>query len=88
MLEILKQDQYSPLPVEEQIVVLFFATRDYAKDIAVKDVVSTGDELLVYFRKHHQDLLKQIREEKKLSDELEAKLRQAIEEFKSDKATK
>ncbi len=88
MMEILKQDQYSPLPVEEQIVVLFFATRDYAKDIAVKDVVSTGDELLVYFRKHHQDLLKQIREEKKLSDELEAKLRQAIEEFKSDKATK
>ena len=69
-------------------MVLFFATRDYAKDIAVKDVVSTGDELLVYFRKHHQDLLKQIREEKKLSDELEAKLRQAIEEFKSDKATK
>ena len=88
MMEILKQNQYSPLPVEEQIVVLFFATRDYAKDIAVKDVVSTGDELLVYFRKHHQDLLKQIREEKKLSDELEAKLRQAIEEFKSDKATK
>ena len=83
MMEILKQDQYAPLPVEEQVVALFFATRDYARDIDVKDIVRVEGELLQYMRNFHADLLQRIREEKKLSEELEAALRQAIEEFKS-----
>ena len=83
MMEILKQDQYAPLPVEEQVVVLYFATRDYAHDIAVKDIVRVESELLQYMRDFHGELLQRIRTEKKLSDELEEALRGAIEEFKS-----
>jgi len=88
MMEILKQDQYSPMSVEEQVVQLFFATRDFARDIAVEDVVKVGKELVDYFRKHHKDLLDQIKTDKKLSDELIEKLKQAIEEFKNDRAVK
>ena len=83
MMEILKQDQYAPLPVEEQVVVLYFATRDYAHDIAVKDIVRVESELLQYMRDFHGELLQRIRTEKKLSDELEEALLGAIEEAKS-----
>jgi len=76
------------LTAEEQVVQLFFATRDFARDIAVEDVVKVGKELVDYFRKHHKDLLDQIKTDKKLSDELIEKLKQAIEEFKNDRAVK
>ena len=82
MIEILKQGQYEPMSVEEQVLVLFFATRDYARDIAVKDISSTEKALISFFRKSHSDLLKEIADEKKLSEELTAKLSAAIEEFK------
>jgi len=87
MIEILKQGQYEPMPVEEQVLVLFFAARNYARDIAVKDIVKTEKELITFFKNFHSDLLKQIKDEKKLSDELTAKLSSAIEEFKNQKAS-
>ncbi len=82
MMEILKQGQYAPLPVEEQVVSLFFATRDHAKDIPVDKVVAAEQALLAYFRTNHRDLLAKIRDDKKLSDELIENLNQAISEFK------
>ncbi len=82
MIEILKQGQYEPMSVEEQVLVLFFATHDYVRDIAVKDIISTEKALISFFRKSHSDLLKEIANEKKLSEELTAKLSAAIEEFK------
>ncbi len=82
MMEILKQDQYAPMPVEEQVLSLFFATRNHAKDIEVNQVVEAEQALLTYFRTNHRDLLDRIKQEKKLSDDLSAKLEQAIGEFK------
>jgi len=83
MMEILKQNQYSPMPVEEQVVTLFFATQNFVKNIEVRDMVRVGNELLQYFRDFHADILTRIREDKKLSDEVTIKLREAIDGFKS-----
>lgn len=85
MVEILKQGQYEPMPVEEQVLVLFFATHDFARDIEVKDITKIEKELINFFKNFHSDLLKQIKDEKKLSDELTAKLSSAIVEFKKSK---
>ncbi|MCR4962604.1 MAG: F0F1 ATP synthase subunit alpha [Firmicutes bacterium] len=82
MMEILKQDQYAPMPVEDQVLSLFFATRNYAKDIDVNQVVEAEQALLNHFHTRHADLLAQIKQEKKLTDELTEKLEQAIREFK------
>ncbi len=82
LMEILKQDQYSPLPVEEQVIELYFATHDYAHDIAVEDVVGVGQKLLEYFRLNHKDLLKQIAEEKKISEALDEQIAAAMAKFK------
>jgi len=85
MMEILKQDQYSPLPVEEQIVSLYFATGGFAAEIPVEQMVQAGQDLLQFFRHHQQDLLAAIKTEKKLDDGLKERLDKAINEFLSDR---
>ncbi len=80
--EILKQPQYSPMPVEEQILSIFFATHGYLADTPVAEVETAEQRMLTHFRAHYADLLKQIKEEKKLSEELQARLSAAMAEFK------
>jgi F-type H+-transporting ATPase subunit alpha len=79
--EILKQPQNSPVPVEEQVVSIFAATKGFIDDIPVSDVRRFESELIANFRASHPDLLEEIRATKSLPDE--AKLRAAIESFKS-----
>jgi len=79
--EILKQPQYAPVPVEEQIVVFYFATRGYAEKFAVKEIVTVAEALRKYFRELHADVLNMIVTEKKLTDEITAKISSAIESF-------
>jgi len=82
VVEILKQGQYKPMPVEEQIIVLFAVTSKYLSDVRVEDVQAFEKELLKTFHTKHSDILKEIKEKKEISDELEKRLRTAIEEFK------
>jgi F-type H+-transporting ATPase subunit alpha len=79
--EVLKQSQSSPVPVEEQVLSIFAATNGYVDDIPVADVRRFEAELISNFRSSHSDLLAEIRDTKALPDE--AKLRSAIESFKS-----
>ena len=79
--EALKQPQYSPLAVEEQVLTLYFFTHDYAKAVPVRDIVAMEGRLLDYFRHFHGDILSEIREKKALSEELIARIEQASEEF-------
>ncbi|HET9076515.1 MAG TPA: F0F1 ATP synthase subunit alpha [Acidimicrobiales bacterium] len=79
--EILKQPQNSPVPVEEQVLAIFAATKGYVDDIPVSDVRRFESELISNFRSSHSELLTEIREKKGLPDE--AQLRSAIESFKS-----
>ena len=77
--ELLKQDQYQPLPVEEQVVSIFAGTQGYLDGIAVRDITRFEQEYLREMRASHADLLKTIRDEQAISDEIEAKLKDILE---------
>jgi F-type H+-transporting ATPase subunit alpha len=80
--EILKQDQYAPLSVAEQVVALFAVTRGLVDDVDVEKVRTWEKELLTYFETQKKEILDRIASEKVLSEELEAELKKVIEEFK------
>jgi F-type H+-transporting ATPase subunit alpha len=78
--ELLKQAQFSPFPVEEQVVSIFAGTRGYLDTIAVKDVVRFEREMLNSIRAKN-DILDAIRTDKELKKDTETKLAAAIEQF-------
>ncbi|GEL08983.1 F0F1 ATP synthase subunit alpha [Salisediminibacterium halotolerans] len=78
--EVLKQGQYLPIPVEKQVFILFALTRGYLDDIEIEDVSRFENELYQHLDANNKDLLKEIRETGGLPDE-EA-MKGAIEEFK------
>jgi F-type H+-transporting ATPase subunit alpha len=82
MVELLKQDQYVPLPVEQQIATIFAGTQGYLDDIPVESVRKFDAEFLRFMREQKEDVLKEIAEKKALDDDLKAKLASAVEEFK------
>ncbi|MBZ4683416.1 MAG: F-type H+/Na+-transporting ATPase subunit alpha [Fusobacteriaceae bacterium] len=83
IMEILKQPQYSPYPVEEQVVSFYMVTNGLLDDIAVEDVRRFEKEVLDHLRKN-TEILDEILEKKKLDDELEQKITGAVKEFKAN----
>ncbi len=79
--QLLKQDQYSPLPVEEQVVSIYAGVKGYLDKTPAGDVNRFERELLSHLRNKHKAILKSIREEQKLNEETEKKLKAALEEF-------
>ncbi|MEM9750288.1 MAG: F0F1 ATP synthase subunit alpha [Pseudomonadota bacterium] len=79
--ELLKQDQYSPLQVEEQVCVIFAGVRGYLDGVETKRIGSFEAELLRKLHSDHSDILTAIRTEKKLSDDVEAKLVEVLDSF-------
>ena len=79
----LKQPQYDPMPIEKQVAVIFAVNNGYLDDVEVNDVRKWEDEFLSFVEARHPEVLQRIRTEKTLSDELEADLKKAIEEFKA-----
>ena len=79
--ELLKQPQYSPMLVEEQVAVIFAGVKGYLDKIALTDVGRFEAGLLDMLRGSGQDMLNAIRDEQQISDETDAKLREAIEAF-------
>ncbi len=82
LVEILKQNQYTPLPVEKQIVVIFAATNGYVDDYPPEDLVRYEQELYSFFETRHPDVLNAISEKKVLDDALKAKVQSALNELK------
>ena len=82
MVELLKQPQYKPYPVQEQIISIFAAGQGYLDDVAVSDVLEFESKLHEYFRTSHPELLQEIREKGEMTDDLVAKVKAAIEAFK------
>ncbi len=82
--EILKQSQYSPMPVEYQVIIIFAATRKYLLDIAVADIARFEKELFEFIDTKYPELIDLLRQGKDLTDEVEKKLTEAIEDFKAD----
>lgn len=82
LLQILNQPQYSPVPVEKQVMILFAAINNYLMDIEVSHISKFEKEFLEYMDVHHREVGKAIVETKVLSEETKSKLAEAITEFK------
>lgn len=80
--EILKQPQYRPMPVEEQIVSIFAVTRGYWDDIPVEETGQAERDLIQYVKEQHPEVLERIRQEKRLDDALTGALTAAVEAYK------
>ena len=82
MVETLKQPQYSPLLVQEQVMVIYTAAKGYLVDIPVEKVVEFQTDFLKFMRTQHPEVAQKIIDQKKLDDALETELKNAIVEFK------
>jgi F-type H+-transporting ATPase subunit alpha len=82
LVELLKQPQYQPMPVEEQVISIFLGTGGHLDSVPVEDVGRFETELLDHIRASEEDILKEIRESQKLSDETSDKLVEVIGKFK------
>lgn len=80
--EILKQPQYMPMSVEEQVMVLYTAVHGYLDDIAVEDVTRFEKEYIKFLRLSYPEISKAIIEKKAIDNETEELLKKAIKEFK------
>ncbi len=79
--ELLKQGQFSPLSVEEQVASIYSGVKGYLDKIPARDVGRFEEGLLRNLHDSHPDILLSIRDEKKLSDETEAKLKAALDAY-------
>jgi F-type H+-transporting ATPase subunit alpha len=85
--ELLKQGQYAPMPVEEQVVSIFLGTRGHLDDVAVVDVRRFESDFLTDIRKNHQGILDAIRESKQFSGDTEQQVVDAVTAFKKQFTT-
>jgi len=81
--EILKQPQYQPVSLEHEVVAIYAGTSGLADKIQIERMTEWEAALLLFMESSHGDILKEIRSKKALSDDLKAKLRNAIEAFNS-----
>jgi F-type H+/Na+-transporting ATPase subunit alpha len=79
--ELLKQPQYAPMPIEEQVASIYAGTQGFLDKVDTKDVVRYEAALLSYLRNEKADVLKTIRDTKALDDDTAAKLKDALTEF-------
>ena len=81
LMQILRQPQYSPMPVEDQIMIIFATINKYLSNVAVDQVGRFEKEFLEFMDNQHPEVGKAIIADQKITDETEQKLRAAIEEF-------
>ena len=79
--ELLKQPQFSPIPVEEEVISLYAGVKGYLDKLAVADIQRFEGELLRMMRAKHADVLDVIRTQKQITPETEAKLKSILDEF-------
>src|SRR5881296_3362759 len=79
--EVLKQPQYRPMPVEQQIMIIFAATSGFLDDVTVAEIKAWEQGFLDFMTAQHPTVGEEIRTRKVLTDELSARLRGAVQEF-------
>src|ERR1700761_5572316 len=82
LVELLKQPQYRPFPVEEQVVSIWAGSNGYLDDVPVDDVSRFETDFLDYLRRSHAGILETIRESLQLSEDTIASLKDAVDEFR------
>jgi F-type H+-transporting ATPase subunit alpha len=83
MVEILKQGQYSPLPVEKQVAIIYAGTNGVLDDLPLDQIRAFEQELYRFLENAHPAILTTIKEKKTIDDELKPKLNSALQEFKT-----
>ncbi|QYN34665.1 F0F1 ATP synthase subunit alpha [Pseudonocardia sp. DSM 110487] len=84
LVELLKQAQYQPFPVEEQVVSIFLGTRGYLDSVPVADVRRFETDFLDHVRRNHDGIFGEIRDTGKLSDELADRIAEVVKGFKQE----
>jgi len=79
--ELLKQPQFNPMPVEEQVASIYAGTQGFIDSVPTADVTRYEAAMLSYLRSEHGDILKAIRDTKQLDDDTAGKLKAALTEF-------
>ncbi len=82
MVEVLKQGPYAPIAIEKQVVMIFAGTKGFLDDVAVESVTKFESELYSFMEAKYAGIFNSIKENKKITDENEADLRNALEDFK------
>ena len=82
LVEILKQPQYEPMPIEKQVAIIFAATNGFVDEYDVRALVEYEKQYLSYIETSHPEVLAEIKEKKIISAELESKMKKILEEFK------
>ena len=81
--EILKQPQYRPMPVEDQVFIIWTVTNGLADDVAVEDLKRFESEINTFIKEAHPAVLNTIRDKKNIDDDLKASMKEAVEDFKA-----
>ena len=82
--EVLKQPQYSPMPVEYQVIMIYAVTKKYLLDVPVERVTDFEKEFFEYLKTNYPEIPNSIKDTKEISDETDNKLKTALESFKKD----
>ena len=82
IVEMLKQPQYRPMPIEKQVLILYVLTNRYLTDIPVRQARKFQNDFLSFIDEYHADIAEEIRNKKIISEELEGKIISTIIEFK------
>ncbi|MBI2987554.1 MAG: F0F1 ATP synthase subunit alpha [Deltaproteobacteria bacterium] len=84
LVEILKQGQYEPLPVQKQILIIYAATNGFVDHLPVSALKKYEQELYAFVESRHPDLLPEIVRKRELNEELRAKMKKVLEEFNAN----
>jgi F-type H+-transporting ATPase subunit alpha len=79
--ELLKQPQYQPMALEDQVIAIFALTQGYARTVPVDDIQKYQDNLLQFMKTNHPEVRQAIATKKDLTDDIESSLRSALEAF-------
>jgi F-type H+-transporting ATPase subunit alpha len=88
LVEILKQPQYEPLPVERQVAIIYAGTNGFLDTIAVSEVRNFETDLYRFIETRYPQVFSGIRDKKQLDDELKGALNTAVKEFAGDFAAR
>ncbi len=84
LVEILKQPQYQPLPVEKQVCILFAGTRGFLDEMPLEVLAQYEKELYEFIGSRYPEIYQEIKEKKEISPELEEKMKKALSEFNEE----
>ncbi len=82
LMEVLKQEQYEPMPVEEQVATLYVGVENHLADVEVAEVRRFIEEWIRFLHAEHEEVFDELRDKKEFTDMLRSKLEQATSEFK------